>query len=430
MPQDIQIQRSLTNTPSTLLFGELSWTDNSNRLYIGNSSGTPTLFNTLQNSYNATTTGRITTNSTIGSLKVQRGSAADSDIIFRLEDGTGLEHFTVAGNGVTRIKRDVNEPCLFLEPNTGITDPNINVGSPRFYIESDRTTNTDAFRAFFNDGGTPNFSGYINFGYNGNSPQFTMLDMDDDPCHIDFSIARVGLANPGTYLAPAIVSRFGGRGPFGGGLTGFSWQSNGGVSGGALVEIMAVDSNFLSIPSRTTANRPTPVNGMIGYNTTLNKIEAYENGVWTQYIDTTSNQTIAGNKIFTGKVQANNDVQQIFDATSVTTSSSAFGIITGLTLTTTSSIISTYRLTANLNIRNTTNAATVVEIQVFVNGVADPDTLINYSMNTNATRVFVPIEKIYVNAAVGTTFDIRWRRVSGTATPTITTKSLILQELI
>lgn len=45
MPQDIQLQRSLTNTPSTLLYGEPSWTDNSQSFYIGNSSGVPVLLN-------------------------------------------------------------------------------------------------------------------------------------------------------------------------------------------------------------------------------------------------------------------------------------------------------------------------------------------------------------------------------------------------
>jgi hypothetical protein len=39
-----------------------------------------------------------------------------------------------------------------------------------------------------------------------------------------------------------------------------------------------------TLPSGTTAQRPgSPVNGMVRYNTTLNKLEAYQNSVWGQY---------------------------------------------------------------------------------------------------------------------------------------------------
>lgn len=42
---DIQIERSLTNTPTTLLYGEPAWSDVTEYLYVGNSSGTPILIN-------------------------------------------------------------------------------------------------------------------------------------------------------------------------------------------------------------------------------------------------------------------------------------------------------------------------------------------------------------------------------------------------
>lgn len=45
MPQDIQFKRSLTTVAGSLLFGQPSWTDNNNSLYIGNSSGVPVLIN-------------------------------------------------------------------------------------------------------------------------------------------------------------------------------------------------------------------------------------------------------------------------------------------------------------------------------------------------------------------------------------------------
>lgn len=44
-PIDIQIERSLTNTPVTLLYGEPAWDDTNEKLYIGNSAGTPILIN-------------------------------------------------------------------------------------------------------------------------------------------------------------------------------------------------------------------------------------------------------------------------------------------------------------------------------------------------------------------------------------------------
>lgn len=40
-PIDIQIERSLVNTPTTLLYGEPAWDDANETLYIGNSSGVP-----------------------------------------------------------------------------------------------------------------------------------------------------------------------------------------------------------------------------------------------------------------------------------------------------------------------------------------------------------------------------------------------------
>lgn len=386
--------------------------------------------NNLQSTYNNSSNPEIVTNATLGALSIRRGSAADTDKVFEVLNGAGASSFEIDGNGETFIKSPVGTTSLVVAPS--IQDPNINIKTPTIYMEALRTGGGDGMRIYYTDGDAA-LSGYMSMGYNGSSPELWLTDMDDDPCYITFSIARLGLTSPGpgTFASPTISSRFGGRGGFGAGTTGFSWQSNLGVSGNPFTEIMSCDSNFLSLPTRTTAERPSvPVNNMLAYNSTLNKVEAYENGAWTQYVNTTTNQTIDGNKIFTGKIQSNIDVQQIFDATSVTTTVTTFAVITGLTLTTASTIVSTYRLNAKLNIRNSTTAVTVVEVQVFVNGVADPQTLVNYSMNTNVTPVFIPIEKVYVNTAVGTVYDIRWRRVSGTAVPTVTTKSFILQETL
>jgi hypothetical protein len=121
---------------------------------------------------------------------------------------------------------------------------------------------------------------------------------------------------------------------------------------------------------------------------------------------------------------------QYFNATGVTTTVTTFAVVTGMSLTTTATSITTYLLKATLNIRHSTTNATVIEIQVFVNGVADPDTLINYSMSSSTTPIFIPINKSFTASPVGAVYDIRWRRVSGTAIPTVTNKSLILQEII
>lgn len=39
-------------------------------------------------------------------------------------------------------------------------------------------------------------------------------------------------------------------------------------------------TGVINMPSGTTANRPTGVNGMIRYNTTTARVEAYVNGAW------------------------------------------------------------------------------------------------------------------------------------------------------
>lgn len=56
--------------------------------------------------------------------------------------------------------------------------------------------------------------------------------------------------------------------------------------GGAILDINGTNNTNSSVlvPRADTANRPTGQNGMIRYNTSLNKFEAYENGVWTNMI--------------------------------------------------------------------------------------------------------------------------------------------------
>jgi len=62
---DIQLQRSLINTPSTLLYGEPSWTDNTQSFYIGDSSGIPTLINRNFFVFGASRNANINTNQSL-----------------------------------------------------------------------------------------------------------------------------------------------------------------------------------------------------------------------------------------------------------------------------------------------------------------------------------------------------------------------------
>lgn len=430
MPLDIQIQRSLTNTPATLLYGELSWTDNSASLYIGSSTGSPILLNrlSLQQAYNASINPEILTNATLGAFTIRRGSASDLDIVLETQSNTGTTGFTVLGNGTTSILKAPGTTNLIVAPT--INDPQIAARPASLYVEGNTGTTSDGLRVYCNSG-TAATSGYINFGYDGTAPTISLVDMDDDPPHIEFSTARLGLSNPGTYAAPAIVNRFGSRGPFAAALPGFSWWANTGVSGSTVTEIMSCDYNFLSLPTTTTVNRPiTPVNNMVLYNSTLNKIDAYEGGAWTQFVDTTTDQTIQGNKIFSNKVQANTNIQQYFNSGSVSTTVVTFAAITGMSLTTSNTIVSKYKVSLMLNLRHSTTNATIVQIQIFVNGVADPDTLFEYQSQISTIAIPMSLEKIYTSVTSPTTFEVRWRRVSGTATVSVTNKSLIVQEIL
>lgn len=54
------------------------------------------------------------------------------------------------------------------------------------------------------------------------------------------------------------------------------------TAGGTLTGDLAVNSTgYLKLPAGTTAQRSvSPVNGMLRYNTTENKVEGYINGAW------------------------------------------------------------------------------------------------------------------------------------------------------
>lgn len=141
------------------------------------------------------------------------------------------------------------------------------------YMEAPTTATIDDFRAYFNSG-SPASSGYITLSYDQNppgtdAPYIRLYDADDDCPEIRFQTG-------GTLAAPTIDNRFGGRGGVATATTGFKWTVNG-------TEIMSADTNFLDLPTGTTAARPgTPVSGMVRYNTTTTRFEGYENGAWAE----------------------------------------------------------------------------------------------------------------------------------------------------
>ena len=52
----------------------------------------------------------------------------------------------------------------------------------------------------------------------------------------------------------------------------------------SVYDILTASTGYFDLPTGTTAQRPgSPVDGMIRYNTTLSKVEAYENGAWRQF---------------------------------------------------------------------------------------------------------------------------------------------------
>lgn len=62
---DIQLQRSLTNTPATLLYGEPAWADSTKNFYIGDSSGTPILLNKNFFTFNGSRNANISTDQSL-----------------------------------------------------------------------------------------------------------------------------------------------------------------------------------------------------------------------------------------------------------------------------------------------------------------------------------------------------------------------------
>jgi hypothetical protein len=162
----------------------------------------------------------------------------------------------------------------------GITDP----ATATLYVEvPSGASEIEAQRVYFNRG-TAAISAWITNSYDGAAPRMRLIDGDDDPPYIRFDVI-----NTGSFANPEFQNAFGGRGPSGGGTTGFKWEVNG-------TQIADLDSQFLTLPGGTTAQRPTPANGMTRYNSTVSRVEYYAAPNWlpitTVLEKTTTNATI------------------------------------------------------------------------------------------------------------------------------------------
>jgi hypothetical protein len=104
-----------------------------------------------------------------------------------------------------------------------------------------------------------------------------LVDEDDDPPYVSFQTIGTG-----DFANPQYESSFGARGSTANRTTGFAWYLGNSSNGGT--EIMALDSNFVRIPTGSTATQPSATNGMMRYDTTTNKLRAVENGSWTNVI--------------------------------------------------------------------------------------------------------------------------------------------------
>lgn len=160
-----------------------------------------------------------------------------------------------------------------------------NASTATLYIETDGTNN-EGQRVYFNNGGNAAVSGFITYAYDTFNPYIGVIDNDDDPTFITFNTVSTG-----TFAAPLYVSAFGSRGNHAtrllGAESGFAWYVGSGTSATALVTaadpVMELDTQWLRVPTGTTAQRPgTPEVGMTRYNTDLGSAEVYESNAWCQ----------------------------------------------------------------------------------------------------------------------------------------------------
>ena len=98
-----------------------------------------------------------------------------------------------------------------------------------------------------------------------------------------------------------------------------------------ILDVVSTDTkSAMILPRASTANRPAGVNGMLRYNITLQKLEAYENGAWRQFADPASQWTTGTGAIYysSGKVGiGTNAPTQLLQVRSTTTDPTLVNVV-------------------------------------------------------------------------------------------------------
>lgn len=257
-------------------------------------------------------------------------------------------------NNIQTISGSAEQNRLTLYDGSGSVDTTQRANAA-LYIQVDGDATYEGLRTYFKRSSV-GISGWIAYHYDQNTPNIRLTDEDDDAPYIAFSTISTG-----TYDNPLHVSVFGARGTYGsrdniGDNPGFAWFVGNNTNPGALITayqpVMELDTQWLRIPTGTTAQRPaSPANGMIRYNTTTSKLEGYEGGAWADLVQASGGGTFGSNF-----QQASNNVES-------STTSSTFQ--QKLRMTTPSLPSGTYRIGYSIEGRcNSTNTALLLRVQI------------------------------------------------------------------
>lgn len=98
---------------------------------------------TLQQAYNNSSVPNILTNSTLDGVSIQRGSAADTDIIFKGLNGGGSTTFSVTGNGLINSAVLTASKVVFTDSSKNLTSTGIGTSSQ--FIKGDGSLDSNTY---------------------------------------------------------------------------------------------------------------------------------------------------------------------------------------------------------------------------------------------------------------------------------------------